>query len=74
LTVEKLAIKIGSELNGAAQLENGLINLRKEETESAQFKSEKLKKFDGGKKRFIITWAQNTPVHKKVLKNIKNIF
>jgi hypothetical protein len=76
LTVEKLAIKIGSELNVSERTIRkwfNKLNLKeKEETESAQYLKAKAKKFDGGKKRFIITWAQNnTPVHKKFLKNIK---
>jgi hypothetical protein len=44
LTVEKLAIKIGSELNGAAQLENGLINLRKRRNRVSPIKKRKAKK------------------------------
>ena len=44
----------------------------KVETEPEQYVKAKAKVYDGTKKRFIITWAQNnTPVHKGFLKNIE---
>jgi hypothetical protein len=44
----------------------------KQDVESEQFIQAKARVFDKEKKRFIITWAQNnTPVHKKFLKNIE---
>lgn len=44
----------------------------KSEVEPEQYVKAKTKTHDETKKRFIITWAQNnTPVHKKFLKNIK---
>jgi hypothetical protein len=44
----------------------------KQDVESEQFIQAKSRIFDKQKKRFIITWAQNnTPVHKKFLKNIE---
>ncbi len=44
----------------------------KQEIEPEQYIKAKARQHDNQKKRFIITWAQNnTPVHKKLLKNIE---
>lgn len=45
---------------------------KKEEKESPELIKAKERVFDGSKKRFIITWAQNdTPVHKQFFHNLK---
>jgi hypothetical protein len=58
-TVRKWAIKLGLK--------------EREEVESPEFEKAKQRTFDEGKKRFIITWAQNnTPVHQRFLINLKS--
>ena len=76
LTVEKLAIKIGDELNLSERTVRKWFKKlefkEKVDIEPEQYVKAKTKIFDKNKKRFIFTWAQNsTPVHKGLFKNIE---
>ena len=77
LSVEKLAIKIGEELNVSERtvrkwFKKINVNEKTDTADSEQYVIAKLKKHDNTKSRFLITWAQNnTPIHGKFFDNIK---
>jgi uncharacterized protein YjcR len=76
LTVEKLAIKIGNELNLSERTVRKWfkkLNFKeKVDIEPEQYVKAKEKKHDKSKKRFIITSAQSgTPVNKNFINNIE---
>jgi hypothetical protein len=76
LTVERLAIKLGDEFNLSERTVRKWFKKlgfkEKQEAEPEQYIKAKTKLHDGTKKRFMIGWAQNnTPVHKKLLRNME---
>lgn len=76
LTVEKLAQKIGDEWGLSERTIRKWFSKsnfkEKADVEPEQYTLAKKKTHDENKKCFFITWAQNnTPVHKKLLKNMK---
>jgi len=75
-TVERLAIELGVKFSVSERTMRiwfKKLNLKeKEDIVPEQYTIAKSREFDSTKERFIITWAQNnTPVHKKFMKNIE---
>lgn len=76
LSVEKLAIKIATELNLSERTVRKWFSKlgfkEKVDVEPEQYEMAKKRKHDNTRSRFLITWAQNnTPIHNKFWENMK---